>query len=158
MKPSFSLVAVTAAVFALPSLKAEDVPLAACPAPVQTTINANTEGGRVNEVEVSRQGGTITYIAEVALGRPLRERKVYVTAEGNLLKIRDDISLGDTPEAVQKAARKLAGESGRIEEVEKETANGRVIYFVEIDRPANAGNDVKAAFNEQGEAVSTVPD
>lgn len=137
-----------------PASPAKDITLAECPAPVQQAINQNLAGGTLDEVDLVSIQGQNLYVVEVKLPTAKRERKLYLNADGTLTKVRDDIALAESPAAVQDAAKKLAGTTGTVDDVEKETANGKVTYRVDIDRHDKDGGDLKAVINEDGSIVS----
>ena len=52
-----------------------------------------------------------------------------------MIKTREDAALSDAPDAVQDAVKKLVPAGGKVDDVDKEIAAGKVTYHVEIDRP-----------------------
>lgn len=101
-----------------------------CPQAVQTTVKANARGGHIEEVDIVKIDGKETYIAEAELPDD-QDLKIHVTAEGVLLKTREDIHLREAPEAVRSA---VQGLGGSVDDVDKETAGQTVTYHIEIDR------------------------
>lgn len=150
--------ALLAALTFAPALSAKDITLAECPASVQQAINQNLAGGTLDEVDLVSIQGQNLYVAEVKLPTAQRERKLYLNASGTVIKVRDDISLGEAPAAVQDAAKKLASTTGRVDDVEKETAGDKVTYRVEIDRQDKDGGDIKAVFNADGSILTQKAD
>ena len=59
------------------------------PAPVQTTFQRNTSGGKVKEVEKETVNGQTIYLAEVK-GADGKWSKIYVKEAGDLLKVEPD--------------------------------------------------------------------
>ncbi|WP_051946123.1 hypothetical protein [Verrucomicrobium sp. BvORR106] len=150
--------ALLAALTFAPALSAKDITLAECPASVQQAINQNLAGGTLDEVDLVSIQGQSLYVAEVKLPTAQRERKLYLNASGTVIKVRDDIALSDAPAAVQDAAKKLASTTGRVDDVEKETAGDKVTYRVEIDRQDKDGGDIKAVFNADGSIITQKAD
>ena len=128
-----------------------EVPLASCPAPVQAAIESHKQGGKLDEINLIDVEGRKLYVVEVNLaGR--RDLKLHITSDGAVVKSREDVSLAQAPAAVKAAAEKLVPTGGKIEDVEKEVANGKTTYVVDID--VKNGTDIKAVFAEDGTVVS----
>ncbi|HAL70833.1 MAG TPA: hypothetical protein DCP71_03580 [Verrucomicrobiales bacterium] len=126
---------------------AEEIPLTACPAPVQETLRSNLHGGTLDEVNLIAIEGRSLYIAEVDLpgGRDLR---IHIGPDGSLLKTREEITLAETPAAVQEAVRRLMPAGGRLADVDREVVAGTTTFRVEIDRPQS--RDLQLHLAEDG--------
>lgn len=148
-----SLILSLAAVSLLPlaPLSAKDVPLSSVPAAVQEIIRSNSRSGKIDDVKQITVEGRTLYVAEVDLPGD-RDLKIHVSGTGSLLKTREDIPFSEAPAPVQEAAKKLVPQGGKVDDVDKETANGKVTYEVEIDRP-NA-KDLKVLFSAEGAILS----
>ena len=59
------------------------------PAPVQTTFQTNSSGGKVREVNKETVNGSVIYLAEVK-GTDGKWSKIYVKEAGDLLKVEPD--------------------------------------------------------------------
>ncbi|MCW1922398.1 hypothetical protein OKA05_07520 [Luteolibacter arcticus] len=129
-----------------------DLHLHQCPAAVQGTIESNARGGVIEEVDLISIEGSEIYIAEVELPRDL-DLKVYVSGNGTLLKTREDVPLRSMPTFIRDAVR---GHGGTIDDVEKETAGGKVTWHVEIDRKGIPDMDV--VLNAEGGVISEIED
>jgi hypothetical protein len=88
--------------------------------------------------------GRALYVAEVDL-KGDKDLKLHVGSDGKLIKTREDAALSDAPDAVQDAVKKLVPAGGKVDDVDKEIATGKVTYDVEIDRPNAADLDVVVA-------------
>lgn len=114
--------------------------LSDCPQAVQATVQANTRGGQIDEVDFISIDGKDIYIAEIDLPRD-RDLKVYVSGNGSLVKTREDTLVREAPAAVRSAVQGL----GAIDDVDKETTGQTVTYHVEIDRQGARDLDVVVA-------------
>jgi uncharacterized membrane protein YkoI len=128
-----------------------EVALASCPAPVQAAIESHKQGGKLDEIKLINVEGRQLYVVDLDLAGK-RDLKLHVTADGAVVKTREDVSLAQAPVAVKTAAEKLVPTGGHIEDVEKEVANGKTTYVVEID--VKNGTDIKAVFAEDGSVLS----
>ena len=90
--------------------------------------------------------------SQLALDGPLGVGGVHITADGSVVKSREDISLNQAPAAVKSAASALVPTGGRIDDVEREVSVSRTTYVVEID--VKNGADIKAVFAEDGTLLS----
>lgn len=140
-----------ASLMPLASSLSKDVALADCPAAVQEVIRSNSRSGKIDDVKMITVDGRSMYVAEVDLPGD-RDLKLHISGAGALLKVREDIPQSEAPAAVLEAAKKLVPEGGKIDDIDKETAGGKVTYEVEIDRPKTA--DLKVVFNADGSIVS----
>jgi len=131
---------------------ARDIQLHECPASVQSTIEANTRGGVIDEVDLISIEGKEIYIAEVDLPQDL-DLKIYVSGNGSLVKTREDISLKSMPSFILPAVRE---HGGTIDDVEKEIAGGTVTWHVEIERKGIP--DMKVVLNAEGGVISETED
>lgn len=140
-----------ASLMPLASSFAKDVLLADCPAAVQEIIRTNSRSGKIDDVKLITVDGRSMYVAEVDLPGD-RDLKIHVSGTGALLKIREEIPQSEAPAAVLEAAKKLVPPGGKIDDVDKETSDGKVTYEVEIDRPKAA--DLKVVFQADGSILS----
>lgn len=138
-------------------VSAKELKLDECPANVQETIRANARGGKVDEVKAITLDDVTLYWTEVDVPERREDLKLLVGSDGKLIKSREEIDLADAPTAVREAARKLVPEGGELNDgVDKEVADGKVTYWVEIDRPNASDLDVLIA--EDGTLVSQTED
>jgi uncharacterized membrane protein YkoI len=140
-----------ASVLPLASSFAKDVALADCPPAVQEVIRSHIGSGKLDDIKRVNVGGRSLYLADIDHPGDY-DVKLHISGSGTLLKTREEIALSSAPAAVQEAARKLVPKGGKIDDVEKETANGKVTYMVEIDRPK--APDLKIVFNADGSILS----
>jgi hypothetical protein len=129
-----------------------DMPLKHCPAPVQSTINANARGGTVEEVDAISIDGREIYIADVDLPAGL-DLKIYVAGDGALVKTREDVPLVDTPATITQAVARFGG---NIDEVNKETRGKTITWHLEIDR--KGAPDLDVVVSSDGSIVSETED
>ncbi len=106
------------------------------PEPVRKTVTDHSRGGVVDDFDTIRIDGKTIHIAEIEL--PL-DLKLYVSDDGSLIKIREEIPTANAPAPVLAAAKPL-GDS--IKEVEKETAGESITYRVEVKRKGQADIDL----------------
>ncbi len=116
------------------------------PEPVRKTVIAEARGGFVEEMEVHRIEGKTIYIAEIETPAEL---KIYVEEGGALRKVREEITAAGLPEAVRKV---IDAENGRIDDLEKQTSGGKVVYHAEIDTPG--GGEVNLRIAPDGTVIS----
>lgn len=137
--PGIIACAILAGPAALASDRAAEEALKAAPAAVQSTVRENARGGGIEDFDRITIDGKTIYIAEI--DRP-DDLKIYVSENGALLKIREEVPVSQTPAAVLDAVRSLGGV---IDEVEKEDTGKSTVYRVEIDRDGQPDLDVEVA-------------
>ena len=133
----------------------DDIRLEDCPQPVQTTIKQNARDGKIDEVDSHVIDGKALYIAEVDLPSDM-DLKIHVSGDGKLVKTIEDIPLSELPEVVRKAAEGVAAGNGKLDDPDKETADGQVTYHVEIDRALQP--DLKLVIAEDGSVLKQTED
>jgi hypothetical protein len=156
MKSPKSLIVLAVLGTALSLRADDDLELEQCPANVQETIRANTRDGKVDEVNAITIDDRTLYLAEIDLPGRNDDLKVFVGSDGKLIKTHEQIALAETPSAVLATAENLVPDGGRLDDIDKEVADGKVTYSVEIDRPKAADLDVLIA--EDGTLVSQTED
>lgn len=136
------------------SALAMEIPIDQCPAPVQATVRNHSRDGKLDEIESFAIEGKTLYVAEIDLPGK-RDLKIHIASDGTLLKIREDIAMADIPQPVRATAEaKLAG--GTVDDVEMETANGKVTYHVEIER--KGAPDIDLVIAPDGKLLSETED
>jgi hypothetical protein len=139
------------------SLCADDeIELEQCPANVQETIRANVRDGKVDEVKSITIDDRSLYLADIDLPGRNDDLKVFVGSDGKLIKTHEQIALVDTPNPVRATAENLVPDGGKLDDIDKEVADGKVTYSVEIDRPKAA--DLHVLIGEDGTLVSQTED
>lgn len=118
-----------------------DLRLDQCPAAVQATIRENSRGGPIDDIDRIGIDGNVIYRAEIDLPQD-QDLKLYIAGNGALLKVLEEISLAEAPEAVRRVAKE---QGGTIDDVAKETKGQTVTYHVEIDRPGQPDLDLVLA-------------
>ncbi|WP_193211199.1 hypothetical protein [Luteolibacter marinus] len=121
--------------------------VADCPPAVRGTIEANTRGGTVDEVERFTVGASELYVAEIE-GPRGRDIELHITADGGLLKTVEDIRLAAAPEAVRIA---VAAMEGTVDDVDKVTVGKAVTYHIELDRAG--APDLEVVLSPDGKVV-----
>ena len=112
--------------------EAGEISLDACPAAVQSTVRQHERQGRVDEVESYEIQGKALYVVEIKLPTK-RELKLHISPDGALVKLSEEISLEELPEAVRAVVvEKAAG--GTVDDLEKETIGKVVTYRIEVER------------------------
>lgn len=130
----------------------QEVTIEQVPQAVKATILAEAKGQAVEEIDMETEDGQIVYEADVIIDG--KEVEIRVAADGTLIstKVEEDddegdddedegdddededeaeVSLSEVPEAVKATILKEAG-GAEIEEVVKETEDGREVYEAEF--------------------------
>ncbi len=131
-------------------LYAEGIPLKQCPEPVVRTIKSQLGFGRIDEIKTIRAENRILYLAEIDLPGE-RERKLHVGDDGTLLRVVEDVRLGDLPRPVKSALQPFLAGGNRFDGADRITASGRTEYYVEVDLPDDA--DLHLVIGEGGEIL-----
>ena len=130
----------------------EQITLDEAPAAVQATIQAEAQGGSIEEIERETENGKTVYEADVIING--QEVEIKVAPDGTLLgkEVEDDddddnegddddddddddeeeVTLDEVPAAV-KATILAQAQGGTIEEIERETEDGQVVYEAEVE-------------------------
>jgi uncharacterized membrane protein YkoI len=132
----------------------EEITLDQAPAAVQATIQAEAQGGTIKEIERETENGKTVYEAEVIING--QEVEIEVASDGTLLgkevedmdddedgddddedvddddEDEEEVTLDEAPAAVQATILKHA-QGGTIEEIERETEDGQVVYEAEVE-------------------------
>ncbi len=127
--------------------QAEKARLSKCPPSVQETIKRNLLGGKLDEIKAIRINDHVLYLVEIDF-KGFREAKLYISGDGTLQKILEEIRLRDLPEQVRLSVEQQVNRRAQIEDIEKEIIDGRVRYRVEIDPPKQ--RDRIVVFEENG--------
>jgi uncharacterized membrane protein YkoI len=138
------------------------------PAAVRATIENEAQGGTIEEIEVETEDGETVYEAEVIIDG--REIEIEVAPDGTLLgketeddeddddgegddddedEDEEEVSLDDVPAAVKATILKEAGDA-EIEEVVKETEDGRIVYEAEFEAD---GKEIEIEVAENGDLL-----
>ena len=132
-----------------------ELDLEQCPQIVQDTIHANARGGDIDDVNSITLEGRTLYVVEVDLPGK-KDLKLFVWGDGKLIKTQEEVTVEETPSAVLGTAVKLVPEGGTLGDIDKEVADGKVTYFVEIDRPKAPDLHVVLAEARRGQLASGV--
>jgi uncharacterized membrane protein YkoI len=111
---------------------AGEIRLDECPATVRATILQHERQGRVDEVKSYDIQGKALYVVEIDLPAK-RELKLHISPDGTLMKMSEEMSLAELPEAVRVVVEEKAA-GGSVDDVEKETVGKVVSYRIEIER------------------------
>ncbi|MDB6016234.1 MAG: hypothetical protein JWR19_723 [Pedosphaera sp.] len=111
------------------------VSLADVPAAVQRTIQAQSKGGKLGEIERDEKEGEVTY--SVGLTQDGKERDFAVAENGRLSSV--EVSLDETPEPVQKAIKTAVG-GGILDNIDKVLEEAGTNSF-EVDMTTKSGED-----------------
>ncbi len=99
------------------------------PAAVKATIEKEGQGAKVEEIEKETEDGKTVYSVEFLKGKEKSE--IEVAEDGKVLAREAEVSLDQVPAAV-KAAIEKEGQGAKVEEIEKETVDGKTVYSVEF--------------------------
>lgn len=130
---------------------ASEMPLANCPPSVQATIRQELRNGHLEQVKHLSIEGRSLYIAEVELPGD-RDLRIHVDSQGSLIKIREEIALEAAPQSVREAVAKLMPPNGHLDDVFRETAQGKITYRIEID--LTQARDLNLHLAEDGSLIS----
>lgn len=136
-----------AAALAVGHSNAEEIDLSMCPVAVKKTIESNSAGGVIDDIDRIAIDGKEIYIAEINLPQD-REMKIYIAGDGELLKTVEDLKLSEVPEPVRSA---VLGLEGSFDDVDKVTAGGKITYQVEMDRTGKP--DLEVTIAEDGKII-----
>lgn len=114
MNPRLLLSAVSALI--LPLSAADTIELADCPPAVRATIDANLQGGTLEDIEQDTRKDAIVYDADVVLGEN-DVLELRIAEDGTLQETRRKIELDAAPEAVAAAVRGLGGQFESLREI-----------------------------------------
>ena len=165
-----------------PAWADEEIDLKQCPDKVQKTIKAEAAGGKIIEVEREESDSGVVYEAEIKIEGSVYE--VEISEDAKLLsKELDDedseaddddesaheksegdekdeqeeaVTLKQLPKAVRSTLQRES-RGGEIEELEKETEDGSVVYSAEVEYETDAGELVyEVEIAENGVLLSKV--
>ena len=146
---------IASSAFVAPAMADDNITLQSCPAAVQKTVGDHLKDGKVDDIDrVVVEGRTLYKVEIDQKGKQGDDDlNLYIAEDGALLKTREDIQFNQAPVAVQEAVTKLLGQGGKVDDVDREVAKGKVTYLVEIDR-AGDDNDLKVVVAEDGSVLS----
>lgn len=116
--------------------RAPSVAVADVPSAVQKTIKEQQAGREVEDIDKETWNGQTVYEVEFREQGP--NRRVHIAGDGSLVVDKDrkagayyGTQLAETPAAVQAAVKRVVS-SAVIEDVDRETRDGRVVYDIEV--------------------------
>lgn len=133
------------------------------PAAVQNAIKENAPNAKVDDIDKETRSGRVVY--EITFEEPGKNPKLHIAEDGTIVKADDKITeksgaasgpsvgtkLSDLPEAVQKTIKEHAP-NAKVDDIDKETRTGRVIYEVQFEEP---GKNPKLHIAEDGSIVES---
>lgn len=145
LRPLLPVVALILFAGSVPHTQAVDLTFRDCPKAVQETISANRKGGRIEDIDYDPTRRI--YEVEIQLaGR--RDLDLYIASSGRLIRSFEDLPLAKVPRAVRSTIRRLMGDRGRLDDLERVRAGTSVTYRLEIDFPTGA--DLHATLSKKG--------
>ncbi|MEM1441072.1 MAG: hypothetical protein AAGF67_01940 [Verrucomicrobiota bacterium] len=135
----------------VPFLHAKNIRLEKCPPAVQATIQRNLYGREIEKIKEIKINDYSLYLVEVNV-KGFRDATLYVSGDGTLRKIVEEIRFKDLPEEVQKSVLTYVSRKGKVEDVERVLIRGEVLYQVEIEPPK--GPDQILVFEPDGSISS----
>jgi hypothetical protein len=109
----------------------EDVSLSELPQAVRATIESETKGFEIDEIERDEDDGKIVYEVEVDGDSDM---KIKIAEDGTLLEREEELETKDLPAAILSAVEKILGDVD-FEDVEKEYRWDRgTIYKIEVEK------------------------
>lgn len=131
--------------------------LSALPMAVRNTIEKETKGREIVDIDEETQDGKKVY--EVEFAQAGLNSQIHVSEDGTIVKSEDKsglkglfagTQLKDTPSAVQATIKREVGNL-EIADIDKERRTGRVVYEVEVNDPAKGKWQIHVA--EDGSVV-----
>lgn len=96
------------------------------PAPVQATVDAQSQGATVKGFSEEKEKGQIFYEAEMTVNG--HSKDVLIDAKGNVVEVEEEVALGSLPAAVREELQAKAG-SGKLGRVESLTKQGKLVAY-----------------------------
>ncbi len=134
------------------------------PPAVQKTLHDKAPNAKVADIDKETRTGRVVY--EIQFSEPGKNPKMHIAEDGTIVKSDKAIegaeaagavsspSIGtkfsDLPAAVQKTVREHSP-NGKIDDIDKETRTGRVVYEIQFAEP---GKNPKMHVAEDGSIVS----
>ncbi len=131
-------------------LTAEDVPIRQCPEQVLRTIRGHVGTGRIDEVKTVRMENRFFYLAEIDLPGE-RERMLQVGGDGTLMRIVDEVRLGELPRSVKSALAPFLTEGSAFGCAERVTGSDQTVYCIDLGLVDDV--DLHLVLGEHGEIL-----
>lgn len=96
------------------------------PAAVQKTVDEQAKGATIRGYNREMENGKVAYEVELTVNG--HSKDVLMDAQGNVLEIEEEVTLGDLPAAVREGLQKKAGK-GTIAKVESLTKKGVLVAY-----------------------------
>ncbi len=96
------------------------------PAPVQATVDAQSQGATVKGFSQEKEKGQIFYEAEMTIDG--HSRDVLIDAKGNVVEVEEEVAADALPGAVRDGLQAKAG-SGKVGKVESLTKQGKLVVY-----------------------------
>jgi hypothetical protein len=104
------------------------------PAAVERTLQLESQGAEVKHLSQENKNGQIYYKAKMKMDG--RSKEVLINANGDVLKVKEKVSVDRLPTEVKAGIEAKAGFLGHIAEVESITKNDRLVaYEARVERP-----------------------
>lgn len=107
----------------------KEISLAESPIAVQKTIRERVGGGKLGDISKTTDKGDVFY--DVNFSRDGKSRSLTIDEKGVSESEEEEVSLAQTPAAVQKTIRGKLGE-GKVESISKGSDEGEIYYDVAI--------------------------
>lgn len=141
MKTSTAFTAATlfaSVAFAAPAMADDnEIELEHCPPEVAASIEEQTAGWTLDEIEVVTVADRSLYVADAELAS--LDLTVHVAEDGAVVSRREEIPLEDSPQAVQAS---LANMDGNVDQIERVTDDNGERFEAEFDRLLHADRNV----------------
>jgi uncharacterized membrane protein YkoI len=131
----------------LATAMAAPVPFAQLPPAVQKGIATQLARAKLGEIDRDDDNGEVTYTVEATVGG----RDIDYTLDENGTLVSVEVTLADTPPAVQKTIQSQIGQ-GAVESIDKSFEDGKVSY--EVDWKAKDGAERSLTVLENGQLDS----
>jgi uncharacterized membrane protein YkoI len=112
---------------------AVEIRLQDCPPGVKATIEAELDGGRIDEIDRVQRNGTTRYIVDLD-GPARRDITLHLTPAGKVVFSTEDVNLSQCPPAVRASIRKLLKSGWRIDDIDREVSGNTIRFRVDFDR------------------------
>jgi len=117
-----------AAIAAFADDQSKTVALSETPAAVQKTVQAQTGGGKLGDIDKVLDGGETIFDVELT-AKDGQEKDFTVAEDGTLLSV--EVALAETPAPVQKSIKTLVG-GGELESIDNNLDDAEITYDVEL--------------------------
>ncbi len=96
------------------------------PAPVQTTVDAQSQGATIRGFSEEKEKGLTYYEAELEVSGHTKD--VLIDAQGNVVEVEEEVALDGLPAAVRDGLQARAA-GGKLVKIESLTKQGKLVAY-----------------------------